>query len=115
MLSRLKVVTNQKQGEIKEVGVFAHKHASASFFEPIYVLDSPITAWKMMNYLHEFNTHYRKLLDRNPDYLYKTAIPLAEWTEAALSMLSKHSYAEGEARFKKMLDNNVEVSVFHSL
>ncbi|MCG9695065.1 hypothetical protein L1D55_25740 [Vibrio sp. Isolate22] len=116
MLSRLMVVTEQSTGEINEVGILALADGSdQEGFESIYVLDSSVTAWKMYNYLHEFKKNYKKLLSRNPDYLYKTAMPTVEWIEVALGKLSKRSQTEGEKLFKDMLNNNVEVSVFYSI
>lgn len=115
MLSRLKVVSGQSKGDFNEVGVLALDNSQLTSFELIYVLDNPTTAWKMMNYIHEFKKHYRKLLISNPKFFYKTAMPTAEWTEAALSRLSKDSQKKGLELFKLMLSHGVEISVFHSI
>ena len=116
MMCRLKVVTNQKKGKINEVGVLSlNQDRDEQDFEPIYVLDSPLTAWKMLNYLHEFKKHYKKLLSRNPEYLFQTAFPTVEWIEHTLNKLSKANKQAGYQRFKEMVKNGVEVSVFHSI
>lgn len=116
MLSRLKVVTDQQKGQINEVGIFVHNDRTRpSSFSPIYVLDSPVTAFKIYNYIHEFNNNYRRLLRHNPDYLYKTVIPTVEWMEQVLKELSKLSIKQGDDIFKKMKANHVSLSVFHSI
>lgn len=115
MLSRLKVITKQEHGKINEVGVLSYSNKIRAEFEPIYVLDSPVTVFKINNFLHEFKNNYRKLLCRNPDYLYQTVMPTVEWMELVLKKLSKSSIVEGEDIFKKMKENNVSVKVFHSI
>ncbi|WP_404764705.1 hypothetical protein [Vibrio alginolyticus] len=117
MLSRLCVVTEQGKGKINEVGVLQAKDDwdINQSLEPIYVLDSPVTAWRMINYLHEFKKNYKKLLACKPDYLYKTAIPTVEWMEYALTELSKESQHLGRKIFLDMVKNDVSISVFHSI
>lgn len=115
MLSRLKLLTEQSKGVINEVGVMLLSKNQEEAFSPIYVLDSKVTAFKMFNYLHEFKTHYKKLLCRNPDYLYQTVFPQVEWVEQILTKLSKDSIREGEVLFEKMLESGVNISVFHSI
>ena len=84
-------------------------------FAPIYVLDSPVTVCKMMNFIYEFEHNYKKILCRNPDYFYRSALPTVEWMEHVLSSLSKASISEGQELFKKMRNAGVCVSVFHSI
>lgn len=116
MLARLKVITGQHKGKINEVGILAlDDSGDRQSLSPLYVWDCPITAWKMNNYLHEFTKNYKKLLSRNPDYLYRTAMPTVEWVEYTLNQLSKQSQKLGREMFKNMLKNKVEVSVFHSI
>lgn len=115
MLSRLKVVTGQSKGVINQVGIMSLQNKHEDAFSPIYVLDSKVTAFKIFNYLHEFKIHYKKLLCRNPDYLYQTAFPHVEWMEHVLTKLSKSSVREGEALFEKMNKSGVIISVFHSI
>lgn len=116
MLARLKIITEQKKGKVNEVGILALSDIKdIESFSPLYVIDSPVTAWKMNNYIHEFNTNYRKLLSRSPEYLYKTAIPTVEWVEYTLSQLSKGSQIAGFDLFKNAQKNGVKVSVFHSI
>jgi len=114
-LSRLRVVTGQEKGVINEVGVLSYSSSSEDVFSPIYVLDSPVTVCKMMNYINEFEHHYKKLLCRNPDFFYKTALPTVEWMEHVLSGLSKESVSEGQKLFKQMRSAGVSISVFHSI
>lgn len=115
-LCRLKVITGQTQGHINEVGVLTlDQDERIQGGEPIYVLDSPITAWRMYNYLYEFRKNYKKLLANNPEHFYKTVLPTVEWMEAILLKLSKNNQSEGEKMLQNMIENNVEVSVFHSL
>lgn len=115
MLSRLKVLTEQDKGVINEVGVMSLPNQSEDEFAPIYVLDSKVTAVKMFNYLHEFKKNYKKLLCKNPDYLYQTVFPNVEWIEQVLAKLSKVSIKEGEDLFEQMHKSGVTISVFHSL
>lgn len=115
MLARLKVVTEKSRGVINEVGILSLPQKDDSVFEPIYVLDSNVTAFKIFNYLHEFKKCYRKLLAHNADYLFKTVFPNIEWMERVLEKLSKKSVSEGELLFEKMLASGVSVSVFHSI
>jgi hypothetical protein len=115
MLSRLKLVTEQSKGVINEVGVMLLSNQLKDPFQPIYVIDSKVTAFKMLNYLHEFKTHYKKVLCRNPDYLYQTVFPQVEWMEKVLTKLNKDSVREGEVLFEKMLKSGVTISVFHSI
>ncbi len=115
MLSRFQLVTEQEKGAINEIGVLSRSKQSEDGFEPIYVLDSQVTVFKMLNYLHEFQANYKKLLSLNPDYLYKTVFPTVEWMENVLAMLSKSSYKGGKEMFKQMQQSGVSVSVFHSI
>jgi len=116
MIMRLKVVTNQQKGRINEVGVLSpYKKQDSERFDHIYVIDSPLTVFKMKNYLYEFEANYKKLLSTNPSYLYKTVVPTVEWISYVLSILTKHSVLEGNNMFKKMKLNNVSISVFHSI
>lgn len=116
MIARLKIVTGQKKGKINEVGFLAlNEKSDGQEFSPLYVIDSPITAWKMNNYLYEFKKNYKKLLSRNSDYLFKTALPTVEWIEYTLSQLSKDSQKRGRKIFENAQRNNVVVSVFHSI
>lgn len=113
MLARLKVVTGKKKGKMNEVGVFVHQGTDDNTgFSHLYVIDSPITAWKMNNYLHEFKKDYKKLLSKKPEYFYKTVLPTVEWIEHTLSQLSKDSQKIGLIMFEKSLRNGVVVSVF---
>ena len=116
MLGRLKVITEQSKGKVNEVGVLAlDDNENEQWFSPIHVVDSPVTAWKMNNYLHEFKKNYKKLLSQNPEYLYKTVMPTVEWAEYALSQLGKENQKVGRVIFKRMLKNGVVASVFHSI
>lgn len=116
MLMRLKVVTQQEKGKISEVGVLSLPNKNQSDdFPYLYVLDSPITVFKMKNYLYEFELNYKKLLCVNPDFLYKTALPTVEWISYVLSIFTKSSVIEGNKMFKEMKVNNVSISVFHSI
>lgn len=115
ILSRLRVVTNQEKGAINEVGVMSYSADENEAFAPIYVLDSPVTVCKMMNFIYEFEHNYKKILCRNPDYFYRSALPTVEWMEHVLSSLSKASISEGQELFKKMRNAGVYVSVFHSI
>ncbi|MAD04294.1 MAG: hypothetical protein CMK65_11860 [Pseudoalteromonas sp.] len=116
MIMRLKVVTNQQKGRINEVGVLSpDDRQETERFDYIYVIDSPLTVFKMKNYLYEFEVNYKKLLSVNPSYLYKTVVPTVEWISYVLSILTKHSILEGSNMFKKMKLNNVSISVFHSI
>ena len=69
----------------------------------------------MYNYLHEFKKSYKKLLAQNPEYLYKTALPSVEWIEHSLNKLSKDNQKHGIRMFESALNNDVVVSVFHSI
>lgn len=117
MLSRMKVVTEQNNGVINEVGVLSQTAASRELFTPIYVLDSPSTVCKMYNYLHEFEENYRRLLSQNPHHLYQTAMPTAEWIQKVLAgeSLSDESKTQGKALYEKMRLAGVSMQVFHSL
>lgn len=115
MLSRLKIVTGQDRGVISEVGILSLSDKQLDEFAPIYVLDSKVTAFKIFNYLHEFEKNYKKLLNRYPDHLYQTVFPNVEWMERVLPKLSKSSVMGGEELFQKMLLAGVSISVFHSI
>ncbi|MDO6444187.1 hypothetical protein Q4493_00215 [Colwellia sp. 1_MG-2023] len=113
ILSRLKIVTEQGKGKINEVGILALSGNKEDVFQPIYVLDSKVTAFKILNYLHEFRKHYKKLLGANPDFLYQTVFSNVEWMERVLTKLSKRSLNDGEELFQNMLRSGLSVSVFH--
>ncbi|EGQ9121134.1 hypothetical protein DC894_RS16385 [Vibrio parahaemolyticus] len=116
MEARLRVVTGQEKGKVNEVGVLSHSSQDVNQgLAPIYVLDSPVTAWRFYNYLHEFKAHYKQLLAVNPDHLFKTVLPTVEWMQSTLKKLSKESREQGVRMHKKMLENGVKVSVFHSI
>jgi len=117
MLSRMKIVTEQNQGRINEIGVLSQSTASTEQFAPIYVLDNPSTVCKMYNYLHEFEKNYKRLLGQNPHHLYQTAMPTAEWIQQVLASenLSRESKTQGKALFEKMHLAGVSMQVFHSL
>jgi hypothetical protein len=115
MISRLKVVTEQGKGNINEVGVLSLNERSDDEFAPIYVLDSPVTAFKVFNYLFEFKKNYKKLLSHNPDFFYQTVLPTVEWMEYVLIKLKKSSVKDGEELFLRMRDAGGSVSVFHSI
>ncbi|MFS1870103.1 hypothetical protein [Vibrio lentus] len=116
MISRLKIVTGQQKGKVNEVGVLSISDQSTDeIFNPIYVLDSPVTVFKIMNYQHEFSENYKKLLNNNPNFLFRTAMPTIEWMEHVLDKMSNNSLKEGKALFNKMRDRDVSISVFHSV
>ncbi|WP_413283904.1 hypothetical protein [Vibrio sp. MA40-2] len=116
MISRIKVVTGQNKGKVNEIGVLSlSEQGDDQCFSPIYVLDSPVTVFKIMNYQHEFSKSYKKLLSKNPDFLFRTAMPTIEWMEHVLDKLSINSLKQGKALFNKMKDNEVSISVFHSI
>jgi hypothetical protein len=115
MLSRLKVVTEQGKGLVNEIGVLSLANRGEDAFDPIYVLDSQVTVFKILNYLDQFKNNYKRLLSRNPDYLYQTVLPNVEWMERVLTKLSKKSITSGEKTFEQMQKENVSISVFHSL
>lgn len=116
MNSRLRLVTGQEKGKINEVGILSFSNSGEEEpLSPIYVVDNPITALKMYNYLHEFRKHYKKLLSHNADFLFKTVIPTVEWIEDTLTKLSKHSQQKGQEQFDLMVKNGVVLSVFHSM
>ncbi|WP_240537398.1 hypothetical protein [Vibrio sp. CUB2] len=116
MNARLRVVTEQENGRVNEVGVMALSDQKGNeALSPIYVSDSPITVLKMHNYLHEFKKNYKKLLSHNPEHLFKTVIPTVEWLEDTLPKMSKASQREGRELFYLMIKNGVVMSVFHSM
>lgn len=117
MLARLCVVTEKDKGKINEIGVLRLSNQSEPHqdFEPLYVLDTPVTAFRMYNYLHEFKIHYKQLLSSNPEYLYKTAMPTVEWMEFTLNELSKENLDKGFELHRNAVKNGVTVSVFHSI
>lgn len=115
MLARLQIVTGQTLGRINEVGVMSHPAKSQFQFAPIYVLDSPVTVCKMRNYLSEFKSNYKKLLNQNPDNFYQTVLPTVEWIEQVLSTkLSSESIKNGNELFENMQHSGVSMQVFHS-
>ncbi|MFH0235989.1 hypothetical protein ACGRPC_21490 [Vibrio diabolicus] len=115
MNARLRLVTGQGKGRVDEVGVLSLNNTKNEPLEPIYVIDSPLTVLKMLNYLHEFKKHYKKLLATNPDLLFKTVMPTAEWIEATLGKMSQHAVHMGTKQFNEMTKKGVVMSVFHSL
>lgn len=116
MISRLKVVTGQKKGKVNEIGVLSFStQGDSQKFEPIYVLDSSVTVFKILNYRYEFSKSYKKLLSKNPNFLFMTAMPTIEWMEHVLDKLSKSSLDQGQRIFNQMRESNVSISVFHSI
>ncbi len=116
MLARLQIVTEQPRGRINEVGVLSYSVESKMQFAPIYVLDSPVTVSKMLNYLFEFKRNYKKLLNQNADHFYQTVLPTVEWAERVLSTkLSSESIARGHEMFERMQRSGVSMQVFHSI
>ncbi|CCN63550.1 conserved hypothetical protein [Vibrio nigripulchritudo POn4] len=115
MLSRFRLITDQEKGVINEVGILSISQKNQKELTSIYVLDSPVTAFKMLNYIQEFQENYKKLLSRNPDYLFKTVFPTVEWMEHVLTILSKPAYQGGKRIFKQMRESGVSASVFHSI
>jgi hypothetical protein len=115
MLSRLKVVTNQGKGVINEIGVLSLASENDGVFPAIYVLDSPVTVFRFLNYLYEFKTNNKKLLNQNPAHFYQTVLPNVEWIEQVLTRLSKGSIFEGERLFENMKNLGTTISVFHSI
>ena len=69
----------------------------------------------MLNYIHEFKKHYKKLLSSNPRFLFETVMPTVEWIEVTLGKLDKKSQQVGREQFTKMVNSGVVMSVFHSL
>ena len=116
MVSRLKMVTDQPKGKINEVGVLELSNNDESqAFGPIFVLDSPVTVFKILNYQYEFGKNHKKLLGVNPDFLFKTVMPTIEWMEHVLDKFSKLSLEKGNSMFNQMKDSGVSISVFHSM
>ncbi|WP_318521967.1 hypothetical protein [Photobacterium leiognathi] len=116
MNARLRLVTGQAQGRVNEVGVLTLNNQNDSEpLSPIFVADNPITVLKMLNYLHEFKKHYKKLLAHNPDFLFKTVMPTVEWIEDTLKKMSKSSLQKGQERFQIMVENGVVMTVFHAM
>ena len=116
MNSRLRFVTGQAQGRVNEVGILAFSNSiDGEQLSPIYVLDNPLSAFKMLNYIHEFKKHYKKLLSSNPRFLFETVMPTVEWIEVTLGKLDKKSQQVGREQFTKMVNSGVVMSVFHSL
>jgi hypothetical protein len=116
MNARFKLVTGNMAGKVNEVGVLALNESNdISEGFSIYVLDSPVTAWKMYNYLYEFKKNYKKLLAQNSEYLYKTVLPTVEWIEHSLNKLNKVNVKKGKEIHENALKNDVVISVFHSI
>ncbi|EOX4455936.1 hypothetical protein ACJ5M8_000955 [Vibrio antiquarius] len=116
MVARLRVVTGQEKGQVNEIGVLSYSTQQENQgLAPIYVLDSPVTAWRLYNYLYEFKAHYKQLLSVNPDHLFKSVLPTVEWMQFTLNKLSKESRKQGQALHKKMIESGTTVSVFHSI
>lgn len=114
--ARLKVVTGQEKGRVNAVGILALS-AEEEFkgFSPMYVIDSAQSAWEMHNYLHEFKKNYKRLLSRNPNFLFKTALPMVEWAEYTLSKLSKKNQKTGKKLFEQGVEDGVVVTIFESI
>ncbi|MCY9818090.1 hypothetical protein [Vibrio alginolyticus] len=116
MLSRLKIVTGQIKGKINEVGVLSLSEPNNDYeLDPIYVLDSPVTVFRILNYRFEFSKNYKKLFNSNPDFLFRTAMPTIEWMEHVLDRLSKGSLDEGKNIFNQMRESGTSISVFRSM
>lgn len=116
MLARLKILTNKSNGKINEIGILTkNNNLNQDDISPIYIHDSPITVFKMLNYRSEAEKNCRKLLTQSPYFLYKTVLPTVEWIEQTLPKISKDSYKNGEKLYIKFIENNVKASVFHNL
>lgn len=69
----------------------------------IVVVDSSATYLQFANYLFHANICYKKLMEKNPEYVEFTMLPTCEWIEYCLNeVLSTESIEEGFAIYKSL-------------
>lgn len=103
-LERLQIITGRQNGSINELGILSKQKDSqgvTGLGAPIYLLDSPGTIVKLQHYLSELSEKSAMLASNNPDFLFYTALPTAEWIENILKKNNFSHFDEGMALYKK--------------
>lgn len=105
VLARLKVISEKEQGEVDDLGFTTRKvFINGELPDSLFLVGSPDTVMKLKHYLHELNRTHEQLAKVNPDFLFYTALPTAEWIEGVFSnrLFSSETVYEGEVLYKKL-------------
>jgi hypothetical protein len=110
VLAVLKIVTEQQSGRVDEFG-FITKGSPIENDLPdtLYLHDSAHTVMKLRHFLGELEAKHDLLLQRAPEYLFFTALPMAEWIECLLAKnkakdlqgFSEESLSEGLSLYQR--------------
>lgn len=104
VLSRLKIITEKKNGRVDELGFSkADGHIEGELPDSLYLVESPETVMKLRHYLDELHRTHEQLAKCNPDFLFYTALPTAEWIETVFSirLFNRETVNQGEVMYKK--------------
>ena len=108
-LARLKIITEQNDGAVNELGISSKNTLLEDDLpDTIYLVDSPETVMKLKHYLDQAERHYKAILKKNPEFLFNTLLPTLEWIEEIFlkKKFSKKSLSKGSEMFntyKKIL------------
>lgn len=107
-LARLKVVTQQDNGRVNELGFDVNRKAEKEELPDLmYLVESPETVMKFKHFLTELEYKHVRIAQNAPDYLFYTALPTAEWIEEIFSqrLFSRDVVLQGEILYKKFRDH----------
>lgn len=98
----LKVVTQQTSGRVDELGlVSTGAPIDGDLPDTIYIQDSPETVLKLIHFLAQLQEKHALLRECDPEFLFFTALPTAEWIESLFDnkRFSKASLEKGQEWF----------------
>jgi hypothetical protein len=99
-LLRMKIITQKDQGRVDELGFTGeNRFVEGDLPDTLYLEDSPETVMKLHHYLGEFEKKHKLLLSCSPEYLFKTALPTAEWIAMLLDDKTKFTKQNREKGF----------------
>lgn len=104
VLSRLKIITEKEQGRVDELGFSASSGlVEGELPDSLFLVESPETVMKLKHYLSELYRTHEQLAKCNPEFLFYTALPTAEWIETVFSnrLFTNETVYEGEVMYKK--------------
>lgn len=103
-LSKVKMYTGKEQGEVNNLGLAKRPVVpDTDFADTIYLLDSPETVFKLINYLDQVKKNHQLLAIASSEFLLFTVLPTVEWIEELFDRksFSKEAISHGRSLFNQ--------------
>lgn len=92
MLSQMKLVTREAKGESNHLGLVEEgAKLEGDFPDTIYLLNTPETVFKLLNYQRQVRENSHLLIQASPEFLLFTVLPTVEWIE---ELFDKKAFSE---------------------